>query len=111
MQCFPHTLNYNVHLLLLKLSFKWLKKTIDHTHCYNFKFIFLHILVLKRWTLSSHWLHTCFQLQVQLVSVSTEGPVELNLYLEGLASAKDQLIPVIQVSVMLLSVLTCLGTQ
>lgn len=48
---------------------------------------------------------------MQLVSVSTEGPVELQLYLEGLSSANDQLISVIQVSVMLLSVLSFTGAQ
>lgn len=58
-----------------------------------------------------HLLHTCFQVHMQLVSVSIEGPVELQFYLEGLSSADDQLLPVIQVSVVLLSVLTRLRAQ
>lgn len=58
-----------------------------------------------------HPFHTCFQVHVQLVSVSIEGPVELQFYLEGLSSADDQLVPVIQVSVVLLPVLTRLRAQ
>lgn len=58
-----------------------------------------------------HPLHTCFQVHIQLVSVSTEGPVELHLHLEGLSPADDHLIPVIRVSVVLPSVLTRLRAQ
>ncbi|TNN74465.1 hypothetical protein EYF80_015245 [Liparis tanakae] len=47
--------------------------------------------------------------QVQLVIVSIEGPVELQLHLEGLSSADDQLVALIQVGVVLLSVLARLG--
>lgn len=50
--------------------------------------------------------HTCFEVQVQLVSVSVERPAELHFYLESLSSADDQLLPVIQVGVMLPSILT-----
>ena len=52
------------------------------------------------------YLFTCFEVQVQLVGVSIERPAELHLYLESLSPADDQLLPVIQVGVMLPSVLT-----
>lgn len=57
-------------------------------------------------TLSFHYPRTCFQVQMQLVSVSIEGPVELHLYLEGLPSADDQLALIKLVGVVLSSVLT-----
>lgn len=48
---------------------------------------------------------------MQLVSVGVEGPVEFYLYLEGLSSADDHFVSMIQVSVVLLSVLPRLGAQ
>lgn len=48
---------------------------------------------------------------MQLVGFRAEGPAELQFCLEGLSSANDQLIPVIQVGVMLQSVLSFLGAQ
>lgn len=54
---------------------------------------------------------TCFQVHVKLVGVGIEGPVELQFYLEGLSSADDQLLPMIQVSVVLLPVLAHLRAQ
>lgn len=57
------------------------------------------------------YLFTCFEVQVQLVGVSIERPAELHLYLESLSPADDQLLPVIQVGVMLPSVLTRLWAE
>lgn len=54
---------------------------------------------------------TCLQIQMQLVSGGVEGPVQFHLYLEGLPSTDDHLIPVIQVCVVLHSVLAGLGAQ
>lgn len=54
---------------------------------------------------------TCLHVQVQLVAVLVEGPAQLQLYLEGLPSADDQLVPVEQLGVVLCSVLARLGAQ
>lgn len=56
-------------------------------------------------------LGTCSQLHVQLVRVAVVRPVELDFDLEGLPSAEDQLVPVVQVCVVLRAVLTRLGAQ
>lgn len=54
---------------------------------------------------------TCFHVHVQPVGVRVEGPAQLHFYPERLPSADDQLIPMIQVGVVLCSVPTRLRAQ
>ena len=54
---------------------------------------------------------TCLEVQVHLVRVLVEGPAQLQLDLEGLASPQDQLVPVEGVRVVLGAVLTRLSAQ
>ena len=54
---------------------------------------------------------TSSEIQVELVCVVVEGSGEVQLHLEGLATADDQITAVEQVSVMLTTVWTSLGAQ